>query len=304
MSRIQADLLLVLAAALWGFGYLFQKIAMADIGPFTFIASRAIIAAICLGVIAQFEVRRAAAPLPSGFVGNAVLAGLLFFCAAGLQQHGIVTATVTNTGFLTALYVVTTPLMAWLVFRRTPNRAVWPAVVLAFLGVWLLGGGAVGGFTLGDALVTASALGWSAHLLVVSGAASHGRPIAFTAIQFAVVAVCASVGAILFEPVSLAALKAAAPPILYVGLLSTALTFTLLAAALRHTPPAEASILVSTEVLFAAAAGALFLGDRLTPVAWIGAALMFAATLVIHAGPWFARGRAAPEPVEPAIPRD
>lgn len=303
MSRIQADILLVVAAALWGFGYFFQKTAMADIGPFTFVASRAIIAAICLGIVAQFEAPRAA-PMSGAFVRNAVVAGLLFFCAAGLQQHGIVTATVTNTGFLTALYVVTTPLMAWLVFRRTPNRAVWPAVVLAFLGVWLLGGGAIGGFTLGDALVTASALGWSAHLLVVSGAASHGRPIAFTAIQFATVAVCATVGALLFESVHLDALRAAAPSILYVGVLSSALTFTLLAAALRRTPPAEASILISTEVLFAAAAGALFLGDRLTPIAWVGAALMFAATLLIHAGPWLARGRAAAEPAEPALPRD
>jgi drug/metabolite transporter (DMT)-like permease len=176
--------------------------------------------------------------------------------------------------------------------------------VLAFVGVWLLGGGSIGGLSTGDTLVAASALAWSAHLLVVSGAASHGRPIAFTAIQFATVAVCAPPLAILFEPVGPAALAAAAPSILFVGVLSSALTFTILAAALRHTPPGEASILLSTEVLFAAAAGVIFLGDRLTPVGWAGAALMFAATLLVQAGPRLLRAKETPLPVEPALPPD
>jgi drug/metabolite transporter (DMT)-like permease len=304
MSRLQADLLLVAAAAIWGFGYLFQKTAMADVGPFTFVAARAIIAALCLAVVATFEARRAPTPMPRSLARTALVAGFLFFIAAAVQQSGMVTASVTNTGFLTALDVVTTPLMAWLVFRRTPNRVVWPAVALAFAGVWLLGGGSIGGLGLGDILVAASAIGWSAHLLVVSGAAAHGRPIAFTALQFAVVAVCAGAAALIAEPVSLAALTAAAPSILYVGVLSSAFTFAALAAALRHTPPTEAAILVSTEVLVAAFAGVVFLGDRLTPVGWAGAALMFAATLLVQAGPWLTRGKAAPEPVEPAIPPD
>ncbi len=304
MSRIQADILLVVAAASWGFAYLFQKTAMADIGPFTFVASRAIVAALCLGIVARFEARRAPTPMPPSLIRTGIAAGMLFFIAASLQQSGLVTATVTNAGFLTALYVVTTPLMAWLVFRRALPAIVWPAVVLAFAGVWLLGGGSISGLSTGDMLVAASALGWSAHLLVVSRAAAHGRPIAFTAIQFVVIALCAGVIAVLFEPVTIAALTAAAPSILFVGVLSSALTFTLFAAALRHTPPAEATILVSTEVLFAAAAGAIFLGDRLTPIGWIGAALMFAATLLVQAGPWLMRGKAAPVPVEPAIPPD
>jgi drug/metabolite transporter (DMT)-like permease len=304
MSRIQADILLVVAAAIWGFAYLFQKTAMADIGPLTFVASRAIIATIVLTIIASFEARRAPAPMPRSLIRTGIIAGVLFFLAAFLQQSGLVTATVTNTGFLTALYVVTTPLMAWLVFRRRLNPIIWPAVALAFAGVWLLGGGSISGLSTGDILVAASALGWSAHLLVVSGAASHGRPIAFTAIQFAAVAMCALPLAIAFEPISLPALTAAAPSILFVGVLSSALTFTLMAAALRYTPPAEATILVSTEVLFAALAGALFLGDRLTPIGWVGAALMFAATLLVQAGPRLLRTKEIPLPVEPALPPD
>jgi drug/metabolite transporter (DMT)-like permease len=289
MTRIRADLLLLLAAAVWGLGYLFQKTAMADIGPFTFVAARGIVAALCLAALAGFEAKRAAAPVAPDLWRRAVLAGLLFLVAAVVQQAGMITATVTNTGFLTALYVVTTPLVAWLVFRRPPNRIVWPAAAIAFVGVWLLGGGGLAGFGLGDALVTLSAIGWSAHLLVTSGGASHGRPVAFMAGQFAIVGIGGLAGALLFETVTLDALAAAAPSILFVGILSSALTFTILAAALRHTPPSEAAILVSTEVLFAAAGAYAFLGERLPPIGWFGAALMFAATLLVQVGPYLGR---------------
>src|SRR5260221_1970891 len=180
MSRLQADLLLLLAAAIWGFGYLFQKMAMADVGPFTFVASRAIVAALVLAAFARFEARRASEPMPAALSRSALIAGVLFFVAAAVQQRGMVTATVTNTGFLTALYVVTTPLTAWVVFRRAPNAIVWPAVALAFPGVWLLGGASIGGFTVGDILVAASALGWAPHGLVVNRAAAYRRAIAVT----------------------------------------------------------------------------------------------------------------------------
>jgi drug/metabolite transporter (DMT)-like permease len=93
--------------------------------------------------------------------------------------------------------------------------------------------------------------------------------------------------------VSVAAILAAGPDILFVGVLSSALTFTILAAALRHTPPSEAAIIVSTEVLFAAFAGMVFLGERLTAIGWVGAALMFAATLLVQVGPHLRRGKAA-----------
>lgn len=293
MSRLRADLLLLLAAAVWGFGYLFQKTAMADVGPFTFVAGRAIVAALVLGLLAIFEARQTAAPMPRRLVRIGIVAGVAFFVAASVQQAGMVTATVTNTGFLTALYVVATPLIAWFVFRRVPNSIVWPAVALAFAGVWLLGGGGLAPFGVGDLLVTLSALGWATHLLIISGAAGE-RPIAFTALQFAVVAVLATIAVFATEPVSWAAIVAAGPDILFVGVLSSALTFTILAAALRHTPPSEAAIIVSTEVLFAAFAGMVFLGERLTAVGWVGAALMFAATLLVQVGPHLRRGKAAP----------
>ncbi len=291
MHRLRADLLLLFAAAIWGIAFYFQKTAMEHVGPFLFVASRATLAAICLAPLALLEARRAVIPWSSGLVRISIAAGLAFFGAATVQQAGIVTATVTNSGFLTALYIIFTPLIAWIVLGRLPTVYVWPAVGMAFIGTWLLGGGTLAGFSYGDGLVATSAIVWAAHMLITSRASPFARPVAFTAIQFAVVAVCSLAVAIALEPISVAALVAAAPAIGFVGILSSALTFTLLAIALKHTPPSEAAILVSMETLFAAAAGAILLGERLPPIGWIGASLMFMATLLIQIGPMIERRR-------------
>ncbi|HUS97222.1 MAG TPA: DMT family transporter [Hyphomicrobiaceae bacterium] len=285
MRRLHADMILLAIAAIWGLAFVFQKTAMDHIGPFLFLASRSIIAALALGLLALRENRRIETRAPPGFWLISCAGGATFFLGGILQQIGLVTATVTNTGFLTGLYVVITPLLMWLVLGKPPMFYVWPAVALAFAGTWLLGGGTVSGFSRGDWLVAISALFWSAHMLVVANSGQYARPIGFTAAQFTVVAALSLVGVGLFETVSLASLLAAAPQIAYVGLLSSALTFTLLAVAMRHTPAAEATILVSTETVFAALCAALLLGEALPAIGWVGAAMMFGATLIVQAAP-------------------
>ncbi len=285
MRRIHADLLLVLAAIVWGVAFVFQKTAMDHIGPLLFIASRSIVAAIALAPLALLESARAAKPLPRGLMPAATLGGVVFFTGAVFQQVGIVTATATNAGFLTALYVVITPFLVWLVMRHAPSFVVWPAVAMSFVGTWLLTGGTFVGFQRGDLLVAISAIFWAAHGLIVALAARHARPVAFSAIMFAVVAVLGLIGAVLLEPISLEAVMNAWREIAYVGLLSSALTFTLLAVALRYTPPTDAAIIVSSETLFAALAAYLVLGERLSLVGWCGAGLILAAVMLIQAGP-------------------
>lgn len=294
MRRLKADLLLLFAAAIWGTAFYFQKTAMEHIGPFLFIAARGSVAALCLIPLALLESHRATVPLSGGLARVGLAAGLAFFIAAALQQTGMITATITNAGFLTGLYVVATPVIAWFLIGSRPGWYVWLAVAMAFTGVWLLGGGTIGGFSAGDGLIAACALVWGAHMLITSRSTPYARPVAFTAMQFAVVAVCAGAAAIAIEPITLEGLVGALPAIAFVGVLSSALTFTLLAIALKDTPPTEAAILVSMETLFAAAAGALLLGERLTPVGWLGAGLMFAATLVVQIAPLLGAKRSEP----------
>jgi drug/metabolite transporter (DMT)-like permease len=138
-------------------------------------------------------------------------------------------------------------------------------------------------------------------MLITGMSAPYACPITFTALQFAALAVVGIAAIIVTrEPVTMAGLMGAACSIAFVGLLSSALTFTLLAMALKHTPPVEAAILVSMETLFAAAAGAVLLGERLTPMAWAGAGAMFAATLLVQAAPLTEHRRKRQPPVRQA----
>lgn len=279
MNRLSADFLLLAAALLWGVAFYFQKDAMAHIGPLTFIAARATLATIVLAPLAWREKTR-----PRDFARHAIPAGAAFFLAAYLQQAGLITATVSNAGFLTALYVVVTPLMAWLLLRMRPAANIWPAIALSFAGTWALGGGTLTGLTSGDALVAVSAVFWALHVVLTSRAAELDRPFTFTCLQFATVAAFAALGAALSEPLTWPSLAAAMTPILYVGIVSSAVTFSILVIALRHTAPAEASVLLSSESLFAAAAGAILLGERLSILSWLGACLILLAIIIVHLG--------------------
>jgi drug/metabolite transporter (DMT)-like permease len=296
MSRIQANALLLAIALIWGLAFVFQKTAMAHVGALLFVAIRCAIGAAALLPLALRESRApifgdAARLTPNGwsFAACGAFGGLMFFTGAALQQIGLITATVTNTGFLTGLYVVLTPLLVWSFVGHRPDRVVWAAVALAFFGTWALGGGTIGGFSFGDLLVAISALFWAGHIVVVGQTSAFARPIMFTTIQFAVTCLIAITLALTFEPISLEGIKAAWLELLFVGLLSSAVTFTLLAVAMKYTPTSEAAILVSMETVFAAIAAAILLGERLTPLGWLGAALMFSATIVVNAAPYLRR---------------
>ncbi len=290
MTRLQADFILLFSAALWGVAFYFQKDAMANVGPWTFIASRAGLAVLVLAPMAYLEHRRATArPAPAGLPQLAVQCGAAFLAAAYLQQEGLRTASVTNTGFLTSLYVVFTPVVAWVLSSTYPARIVWPAIGLSFVGTWLLGGGTIGGLGTGELLVMVGSLFWATHCVLTGEASRFKRPLTYTVIQFTVVTLCATAAALIIERPTLEALHGAAIPILFVGLVSTALTYTLFTIAIRHTTPPEAAVILSAESLFAAAAGALMLGERLSPISWIGAGLMIAAILLVQLGPWLSR---------------
>jgi threonine/homoserine efflux transporter RhtA len=147
---------------------------------------------------------------------------------------------------------------------------------------WLLGGGSLATLSRGDSLVAASALLWALHVIITGIGARLDMVTTFTAVQFVVVALLAGINASFIEPLSLDAMVRAAPDLLYVGILSSALTFTLLAVALRATRAAEATVILSTESLFAAFGAFLFLGERLQFIGWLGAGTIFIATLVVQ----------------------
>lgn len=281
MSRLTASLLVLLAAIFWGTAFYFQKSAMDHVGPLQFLGLRGVLAALALVPFAFYEARSNTTPLRKA-VPLAVAGGFVFFFAGVLQQNGISTATVTNTGFLTALYVVITPLLLWLLMGQKPTAKLWVAVLLASCGIWALGGGSASAFSRGDVLIALSAIFWSFYMVITTKAAPHAKPMQITCMVFVVLAVLGWGSALALEDISLTAIKAAAPAILYVGLLASALCYAIIAVAVRHIPATHASILLSTETLFSAAAGYIMLGERLSKIGWLGAALLLTAIVLVQ----------------------
>jgi drug/metabolite transporter (DMT)-like permease len=286
MTRSTANALLLLAAFIWGIAFLFQKTAMNHVGAMTFVAGRSFIACLVLAPIALWFHRstesRMSADDTRALAKIGVIGGVFFFLGAIFQQVGLITATVSNTGFLTGLYVVFTPLIALVLWRSQPPAIVWPAAGVALIGTYLLGGGALEGFGHGDFLVSIGAIFWAAHMLATGGAARYKNAALFTTVQFFTVGCLGLIGAVATETITLTGVLSAWKEFLFVGLLSSALTFTLLTIAMKHADPSEAAIIVSLETVVAAIAAYLVLSERLTWIAVVGAGLMFLATVMIQ----------------------
>jgi drug/metabolite transporter (DMT)-like permease len=289
MTRFRADALLLLAAAIWGLAFVFQKSAMAHIGPFTMVAGRTTVAVVALAPLAWWALRGEPASTFRRSLAMGARGGVFFFLGAIFQQAGLLTTSVTNTGFITGLYVVLTPFLIWVVRGERPGGFVAAAAVVSFVGTWLLGGGSFDAFSRGDLLVAISAIFWAAHVIVTADAARAGPAAVFTLLQFAVVAVLGWIGALAFETVTIDSLWRGAGELAYVGLLSSAVTFLLLTIALKHTTAPEAAIIVSTETVFAAFAAYMLSGERLGAIGLVGAGLMLAATALVQLGPVWQR---------------
>ncbi len=299
VSRAAANALMLLAALIWGTTFVAQQLGMNDVGPLTYTGIRFLLGALFVLPLALREYAKLRAR-GVGFDRRDLLAwtglGVLLFLGAVLQQVGIMSTTVSNAGFLTGLYVPLVPLLAWAVNRKAPHLSVWPAAAGSFLGIFMLSGGHVDALSKGDYWIIASTLFWAAHVLWVGRvAARRGSPVMVACTQFVVCGVLASLLAVVAEPISAAGVIAAMPAILYGGLLSVGIAFTLQVVAQRHTPPADAAVLLSSELLFAAVAGAIYLGERLSPLQLAGGMLIFACIVAVQVAPLFRREAAAAE---------
>lgn len=299
MTRVQANTLLLLAGAIWGAGFIAQSTAMETLGPIWFIGLRFAVATLVALPFALWEKSHAAGPIRPNDLGGFILTGLALFAAAAFQQVGLLTTTVTNSGFLTGLYVVFTPILTVLLLRRRPHWVIWPAALLASFGIFLLSGGTFAALTLGDMLTIVCAVLWSVQMICVGVFSGRsGRPVALSLIQFSVCAVLGCAAGLLFEPISLAAIKGALPEILYAGFFSSGLAFIFQNVAQRYTTAPQAAIFLSSEALFAALFGVLLLGETISPAGYVGCAIIFIAMLAVELLPALLRERHQGTPVE------
>ena len=307
MSRTRANVVLLLVALIWGSAFVAQSLGMAGMGPLTFTGVRFALGAAVIAPLTLREWRglRAAGRAPGWpDSGRIALLGSLLFLGAAMQQIGMLSTTVTNAGFLTALYVPLVPLLAWGLFAQAPHWSVWPASFGCVIGAGLLTGAGTGGPAQAarDWWVIGSSLPWALHVLLVGRAARRlqGALVVATG-QFLVCSVLSLAAGLATEPQSAAGFRTAIGAILYTGVISVGIGFTLQVVGQRHARPADAAIVLSAETLFAALFGALLMGDRLGPSGLAGCALIFTCVALVQLQPLLptapgGRGREPPRP--------
>lgn len=286
MKRWHANAILLLVALIWGSAFVAQNLAMAHMGPMAFTGVRFLVGAAVVAPLAWREWRYLRGrglhhtgedlALVSGL-------GLLLWLGAALQQIGIKGTTVTNAGFLTALYVPVVPLLAWWRSGRAPHPLLWPASAGCLIGTYLLSGAGSVVFNRGDLWVLASVLPWALHVLFVGEVANRmAAPFLVACGQFLACAMASLAWASVAEPLEWQGLVAAVPAIAYTGILSVGVGFTAQVVAQRFAMPADAAILLSSETLFAALCGYALMGDRLSAAGWTGATLIFGCMLAVQ----------------------
>ena len=299
---LKADGLLLLTALIWGSAFVAQRSGMRDMGPFAYSAARFTLGTLSLLPLLILSRRRAARkgpeasnPLhlgPGRKAAWAALAGAVLFTAANLQQIGLVTTTAGNAGFITSLYVILVPMAGFLLGRASGPR-IWLGAVLAVSGLYILSVGA--GFTMspGDLLNLVAAGFWAGHILLINRLVTRMEALELAVGQFAVCALLSLIAALVREPGPFRGLVPAAIPILYGGLLSIGVAYTLQIVAQKTAHPAHASIILSMEALVAAVAGVIVLGEPLTLRLAAGGALMLAGVVVSQLEPRQLRASAA-----------
>ena len=286
MSRLQANLVLALAALIWGSSFVVQQIGTGTLGTISFTGARFLLGGFVVAPFAykQFvTVQKGDTAL--GLADWLVLftTGCVLFTAAALQQYGILNTSVTNSGFLTALYVPMVPMIGLVVLRKKPHWSVWPASIGCFIGTYILSGAQYVEFAVGDYWVIASTLFWASHVLLVGYIARKTQaPLVVAVSQFFVAGLCGLILGQFVEGSVISQFVSAFWGIFYIGIFSVGMAFTLQVVGQRYTPAPDAAIILSSETVFAALGGVIFLGERLSLFQLSGAVLIFAGILLVE----------------------
>ena len=291
MTRIQANLLLLLASIIWGSTFVVQQVATGGLGAIMFTSSRFFLGGLVIFPIAfvQFKRKqRTDRKITQGEWAGMVFTGLALFTAAVLQQVGIFFTTIANAGFLTALYVPLVPVLAFLVLKTSIHWSVWPASIGCLVGTYIMSGAQELHLSVGDIWVISSAFFWATHVLLVGRMATKTQaPLVVAFVQFMTVAIAGLIVGVIVEKPVLADFSEAIFGIFYAGVLSVGAGFTLQVIAQRYSPSSDAAIILSGETVFAALAGFLFLGEKLSTAQLSGAALILAGILMVQLLPLY-----------------
>ena len=287
-KQLIGNIILIFVAFIWGTAFAVQRIGMEHIEPITFTAARMSLAAVVVGAVSMLQKKKSFSDENEkiDYRKNTLLGGLLcgaFLVSASIfQQVGIVYTTAGKAGFITALYILLVPILSFLIFKKKNTLLVWAGVIIGVIGMYLLCMKESLRLSYGDALICVCAILFSGHILCCDHYAKRGNPIRISSIQFTVTAVVSWIIAFIVEAPSMDKIISAAVPILYCGLISAGLGYTLQMIAQRLTEPTIASMLMSLESVFAVLGGAVLLNERMSLREIAGCIIMFIAIILVQ----------------------
>lgn len=286
-QQIKSSLILLLTATIWGVAFVAQSVGMEYIGPFTFNAIRCVLGGMVLiPVILVLKKKKETGTenqekedKKTLWMGG-IACGVILCIASNLQQFGIMEASVGKSGFFTALYIVMIPIIGIFIGKR-PEIKLWFCVALAVVGMYLLCM-KDGSFTIerADIMLLLCALAFSFHILVVDYFSPKVDGVKMSCIQFFVCGVLSAVGMLFTETPDISNIQAAWLPLLYAGLLSCGVGYTLQIVGQKGINPVIASLIMSLESVISALAGWVILGQVLSPKEILGCVLMFVAIII------------------------
>jgi drug/metabolite transporter (DMT)-like permease len=276
--RLKADLTLLFVTVLWGSAFVAMRVAAGHGTIFFLNGFRFLLGALLLLPFAKLR-----GAFNRSNLGYVLLAGFALFAGVGFQQAGLKTTSAGNGGFITSLYVIIVPLLLWGFWKETPSRLTGVAVLMAVAGGFLLSTGGSFQMRSGDILIFIGSLFWALHVIVVSKVQGKIEALPFALGQFTVCAVLNLIAGIFLERPARADMLAVIPAIIYTGVFSIAIGFTLQVIAQEHTPTNDAALIMSLESVFAVLFGWIFLRETLLPVQIAGCICILAAVLLVQA---------------------
>lgn len=290
-KSIKGPLMLLMAAAIWGFAFVAQSTAMDKVGPFTFLAVRSLLGALVLVPAISIKdkfaknnfVKDKAVTTEhqgiSKLLTGGVLCGIALAVASCFQQLGICYTTASKSGFITAMYILIVPIMG-IFFKKKVSLKLWFCVLIAVIGMYLLCVKEGLHINVGDVLTFVCAVFFAVQIMIVDYYSPRVDGIKLSCIQFLVTAIISGILMFIFEKPSIANIMSAWLPIAYAGVCSSGVAFTLQILGQKYTEPTVASLIMSFESVFATIGGVMILKEFPGVREWIGIGLMFVAIMV------------------------
>lgn len=279
-DTLKSDFILLFVAIIWGFAFVAQRIGMDHVGPFTFNGLRFVLGCISLLPIIFFQRNSSSAKTNAGIIKAGIISGIFLFLGISFQQVGLVYTTAGKAGFITGLYVIIVPFLSLLFKQDRTGPGIWIGAILASVGMFLLS--VTKNFTMesGDLLVFFSAICFAFHLIIIGRLSNRFNTAKLSFVQCLVCAILSLLVAAGFEIFILSDILKITIPLLYGGVMSVGVAYSLQIYGQKNSPASHAAILLSLESVFAAIGGWLILNEILSGRAFLGCALMLAGMLI------------------------